>query len=87
MEKFCLLLLEFEREYNLKYPGKIGNVLHTKDIEAAIEKRRKYNPDDFNPYYSFTSRSMVVIEDNQNHIFSFQHASRTSPCSPSPFLM
>jgi hypothetical protein len=25
----------FEREYNLKYQGKIGNVFHTKDIEAA----------------------------------------------------
>jgi hypothetical protein len=28
----------FEREYNLKYLGLIGNVFHTKDIEAAIEK-------------------------------------------------
>jgi hypothetical protein len=35
----------FEREYNLKYLGKIGNVFHTKDIEAAIEKVRRYNPD------------------------------------------
>ena len=35
----------FEREYNLKYLGKIGNVFHTKDIEAAIEKGRKYDPD------------------------------------------
>jgi hypothetical protein len=50
----------FEREYNLKYLGKIGNVFHTKDIEAAIEKGRKYNPDNFNPYYSFTSRSMGI---------------------------
>jgi hypothetical protein len=50
----------FEREYNLKYLGKIGNVFHTKDIEAAIEKGRKYNPDDFNPYYSLTSRSMGI---------------------------
>jgi hypothetical protein len=39
--------------------GKIGNVFHTKDIEAAIEKGRKYNPDALNPYY-FTSRSMGV---------------------------
>jgi hypothetical protein len=39
----------FEHEYNLKYLGKIGNVFHTKDIEAAIEKGRKYNPDNFNP--------------------------------------
>jgi hypothetical protein len=50
----------FEREYNLKYLGKIGNVFHTKDIEAAIEKGRKYNPDNFNPYYSFTSKSMGI---------------------------
>lgn len=28
----------FEREYNLKYLGLIGNVFHTKDIEAAIER-------------------------------------------------
>ena len=34
----------FEREYNLKYLGKMGNVFHTKDIEAAIEKGRKYDP-------------------------------------------
>ena len=28
----------FEREYNLKYLGRIGNVFHTKDIDVAIEK-------------------------------------------------
>jgi hypothetical protein len=50
----------FEREYNLKYLGKIGNVFHTKDIEAAIEKGRKYNPDNFNPYSNFTSVSMGI---------------------------
>src|SRR5512133_2017377 len=49
----------FEREYNLRYLGRIGNVFHTKDIEAAIEKGRQYNPDEFNPYY-FTSRSMGI---------------------------
>jgi hypothetical protein len=49
----------FEREYDLKYLGKIGNVFHTKDIEAAIEKGRKYNPDNFNQFY-FTSRSMGI---------------------------
>jgi hypothetical protein len=49
----------FEREYNLKYLGRIGNVFDTKDIEAAIEKGRKYDPGDFNPYY-FTSRSMGI---------------------------
>jgi hypothetical protein len=35
----------FPREYDLKYLGKIGNVFHTKDIEAAIEKGNRYNPD------------------------------------------
>ena len=50
----------FGREYNLKYLGKIGNVFHTKDIEAAIEKGRRHEPDNFNPYYSFTSRSMCI---------------------------
>ncbi|HJT49346.1 MAG TPA: DEAD/DEAH box helicase family protein [Nitrososphaeraceae archaeon] len=49
----------FEREYNLKYLGKIGNVFHTKDIEAAIEKGKKYNPDNFNQSI-FTSTSMGV---------------------------
>jgi hypothetical protein len=50
----------FEREYNLKYLGKIGNVFHTKDIEAAIEKGRKYDPDNFNPFSHFTSTSMGI---------------------------
>jgi hypothetical protein len=52
----------FEREYNLKYLGKIGNVFHTKDIEAAIEKGKLYNPDpdNFNPYSHFTSVSMGI---------------------------
>jgi hypothetical protein len=49
----------FEREYNLKYLGRIGNVFHTKDIEAAIEKGRKYNPDVIGPSY-FTSKSMGI---------------------------
>ncbi|HET7285241.1 MAG TPA: hypothetical protein VFI70_11200 [Nitrososphaeraceae archaeon] len=31
----------FEREYNCKYLGQIGNVFHTKDIEIAIEKGDK----------------------------------------------
>jgi hypothetical protein len=47
----------FEREYNLKYLGKIGNLFHTKDIEAAIEKGRKYNPDIIVP---FSSKSMGI---------------------------
>jgi hypothetical protein len=33
----------FEREYNLQYLGLIGNVFHTKDIDAAIEKGKLYD--------------------------------------------
>jgi hypothetical protein len=40
----------FEREYNLKYLGRIGNVFHTRDIDAAVEKGRKYDPDVVNQY-------------------------------------
>jgi hypothetical protein len=40
----------FAREYNLKYLGLIGNVFHTKDIDSAIEKGKKYNPDVINMY-------------------------------------
>jgi Terminase RNaseH-like domain len=35
----------FEREYNLKYLGLIGNTFHTRAIEAAMEKGKLYNPD------------------------------------------
>jgi hypothetical protein len=35
----------FEREYNLKHLGLIGNVFHTKDIDAAIQRGREYYPD------------------------------------------
>jgi hypothetical protein len=41
----------FEREYNLKYLGLIGNVFHTKDIEAAIQKGTGYSPDQINHFY------------------------------------
>jgi hypothetical protein len=39
----------FEREYNLKYLGLIGNVFHTKDIEAAILKGEIFK-DSLNTY-------------------------------------
>jgi hypothetical protein len=32
----------FEREYNLKYLGVIGNVFHEKDIQRAIEIGKSY---------------------------------------------
>ena len=40
--------------------GKIGNVFCTKDIEAAIEKGRKYDPDASNQFYCFNSRLMGI---------------------------
>ena len=33
----------FEREYNLKYLGRIGNIFNTREIELAIEKGNNYN--------------------------------------------
>jgi len=50
----------FAREYDLKYLGHIGNIFHAKDIDAAIEKGKGYDPDNANPHYSFTSRSMGI---------------------------
>jgi hypothetical protein len=47
----------FEREYNLKYLGLIGNVFHTKDIEAAIQKGAGYNPEQIN---DFSQKSMGI---------------------------
>jgi hypothetical protein len=55
----------FEREYNLKYLGKIGNVFHTKDIEAAIAKGRKYDPDTIGSSY-FSSKSMGIDPAKSN---------------------
>jgi hypothetical protein len=49
----------FEREYNLKYLGKIGNVFSTRSIDAAIGKGKKYDPDFIDPYH-FSSRSMGI---------------------------
>jgi hypothetical protein len=35
---------EFEREYNLKYLGKIGNVFNIREIDLAIEMGKNYDP-------------------------------------------
>jgi hypothetical protein len=40
----------FEREYNLKYLGLIGNVFHYQDIEAALDRGSTYDPDQPNRY-------------------------------------
>lgn len=52
----------FDREYDLKYLGKIGNVFHTKDIEAAIEKCASYDPETVaaNPFSDGFGRTMGV---------------------------
>jgi hypothetical protein len=39
--------------------GRIGNVFHIKDIEAAVDKGMKYNPDVIHSSY-FTSKSMGI---------------------------
>jgi hypothetical protein len=40
----------FEKEYNLKYLGLIGNIFHMKPIDLATEKGKKYDPDTINMY-------------------------------------
>ena len=47
----------FEREYNLRYGGQIGNVFHTKDIEATLERGSNYNPETIN---LFSQKSMGI---------------------------
>jgi hypothetical protein len=69
---------EFEREYNLKYLGLIGNVFHTKDIEVALEKGKRYNPDLINRYsqksvgldpaWGSSAFGIVVTQWVDNHI-------------------
>jgi hypothetical protein len=46
----CSTYVKSQREYNLKYLGGIGNVFHTKDIDAAIEKGKLYDPSIPNTY-------------------------------------
>jgi hypothetical protein len=40
----------FEREYNLKYLGGIGNVFHANDIDLALENGKLYDPNFSNAY-------------------------------------
>ena len=47
----------FEREYNLKYLGRIGNVFNTREIELAIEKGENYDP---NRYNEMSPKSMGI---------------------------
>jgi hypothetical protein len=52
----------FDREYDLKYLGKIGNVFHTKDIEAAVQKGAMYDPEIVaaNPFSEGFGRAMGI---------------------------
>ena len=63
----------FEREYNLKYLGGIGNVFHTKDIDLAIGKGKlEYDPANpvamspksmgIDPAYGSSSFGIVVTQ-------------------------
>jgi hypothetical protein len=63
------IVITFEREYNLKYLGLIGNVFHTKDIDAAIEKGKSYSYDLVEYPNSFTPKSMGI--DPGWGLFSF----------------
>jgi hypothetical protein len=47
----------FEREFNLHFTGIIGNVLHQRSIDVAVEKGKLYDPDFSDPYH-FHIRSL-----------------------------
>ena len=38
----------FDREYDLKYLGKVGNLYSQLSIQNAIERGREYDPDSIN---------------------------------------
>ena len=68
----------FEREYNLKYLGGIGNVFHTKDIDVAIQKGKLSNPSISNafakkcmgidPAYGSSSFGIVITQFVDGHV-------------------
>lgn len=50
----------FEREYNLKYLGRIGNVFNTREIELAIEKGENYDPANMKNNNEISPKSMGI---------------------------
>jgi hypothetical protein len=70
--------LSFEREYNLEYLGGIGNVFHTKDIDAALEKGKLYDPSVSNTFakkcmgidhaYGSSSFGIVITQFEDGHV-------------------
>src|SRR5918995_2821274 len=69
---------DFAREFKGEYLGLIGNVFHTKDIDAAIEKDKLYNPNTVNtfsqksvgldPAWGSSAFGIVVTQWVDNHI-------------------
>ena len=70
---------EFEREYNLRYLGKIGSVFSQKDIDRAIELGDSYTPDlvvmdsqfslGLDSGFGSSSFSLVLVEMFDKKIF------------------
>ena len=62
----------FDREYDLKYLGKVGNLYSQLSIQNAIERRRDYDPDSINqlsekymcidPAFSSSKFAILVAE-------------------------
>ncbi|MGB8034194.1 MAG: hypothetical protein WCF03_10285, partial [Nitrososphaeraceae archaeon] len=52
----------FEREYNLKYLGVVGNVFSIKDIDTAIERGTKYNPPNTIDDVNFSARKVLACD-------------------------
>ena len=52
----------FDREYDLNYLGKIGNVFHAKDIETTVQKGALYDPEvaAANPFAEDFGRAMGI---------------------------
>ncbi|MGE0243606.1 MAG: hypothetical protein AB7F53_07225 [Nitrososphaeraceae archaeon] len=47
----------FEREYDLKYLGKVGNLYSQLSIQNAIERGKQFDPNSINP---FTDKYMTI---------------------------
>jgi hypothetical protein len=53
----------FEREYNLKFLGMIGNIFHTSDIDAAIDRgRRSYTPPENINQINLSSPKILAVD-------------------------
>lgn len=59
----------FGREYNLKYLGKVGNVFHTLDIEAAICTQQESQEMIHWSTSTLVGRSMGIVVWNPNIVY------------------